>query len=174
MNYQNHQNQHLILHPTPLAQWHALINDAQLWRHLELGESLESYLVFLLMRYTDQPEFINSIIGIDFLKSLQAHQASQYWQLRDVGDKCLIFAGLFPEYCQHLRVENQYFSSIGRQAYLAIFNRDGNDLYLNLAHHFAHLREILLAIRLLATEPPQQLPLDESWHLLMNSFKSKH
>lgn len=36
----------LILHPTELSQWHALVNEAQATTDLILNESTESYLVF--------------------------------------------------------------------------------------------------------------------------------
>jgi hypothetical protein len=164
----------LILHPTPLAQWHAIINDAQLWRHLELGETLESYLVFLLMRYTDRPALNDSILGQELLQGLQAPDVGRQWQLRDVGDKCLLFAGLFPDYTQHLHVEGAYFNTVGRQAYRAIFHHYGNELYLDLAEHFTHMQDILLATRLLATEPIHELSIPNSLQILINSFKSNH
>ena len=46
----------LYLQPTPVAQWHALVNEAQLGCDVELGEELESYLVFMLMRFSDTRE----------------------------------------------------------------------------------------------------------------------
>ena len=42
----------LILHPTDISQWHALVNEAQAATRLILNENTESYLVFLLMRFS--------------------------------------------------------------------------------------------------------------------------
>ncbi len=53
----------LIVHPTDLAQWHALINEAQAMRSLQLAEDLESYVVFLLMRFTSRPEIASTILA---------------------------------------------------------------------------------------------------------------
>lgn len=57
----------LILHPTDISQWHALVNEAQAATRLILNEATESYLVFLLMRFTQNPKLIESIVALDFL-----------------------------------------------------------------------------------------------------------
>ena len=43
----------LILEPTSVAQWQALVREAQSECNCNLDETLESYLVFLLMRFGD-------------------------------------------------------------------------------------------------------------------------
>ena len=45
----------LILHPTDIAQWYALVNEAQVASQLNLTENTESYLVFLLQRFSQTP-----------------------------------------------------------------------------------------------------------------------
>jgi len=51
----------LILYPTETAQWHALVNEAQVSTRLMLNEDTESYLVFLLMRFSQSSEVECSI-----------------------------------------------------------------------------------------------------------------
>ena len=46
----------LILEPTSQAQWQTLVHEAQTACDRNLDETLESYLVFLLMRFADKPE----------------------------------------------------------------------------------------------------------------------
>ena len=62
----------LILHPTDISQWHALVNEAQASTRLILPENTESYLVFLLMRFSQSPELAESVLAVDFLNSMQA------------------------------------------------------------------------------------------------------
>ena len=90
----------LVLHPTATAQWHALVNEAESLRHIQLGEELESYLVFLLMRFTEKPEMAHSVLAMDFLDSVKAAGAERRDKLQDVGDKCLLFAGFISRTCR--------------------------------------------------------------------------
>ena len=46
----------LILHPTPMALWYSLICEAQKEVSVQLKTELESYLVFLLMRFHQRYE----------------------------------------------------------------------------------------------------------------------
>lgn len=85
----------LILHPTDISQWHALVNEAQAATQLMLTENTESYLVFLLMRFSHGPKLIESVIALDFLESMHRPKTLQMEVLRDVGDKSLLFAGYF-------------------------------------------------------------------------------
>ena len=48
----------LILEPTPQAQWQALVQEAPSVCDRHLDESLESSLVFMLMRFADQPQCV--------------------------------------------------------------------------------------------------------------------
>lgn len=85
----------LILHPTDISQWHALVNEAQAATQLMLPENTESYLVFLLMRFSQGPKLIESIVALDFLESMHRPKNMQMELLRDVGDKSLLFAAYF-------------------------------------------------------------------------------
>ena len=58
--------QNIVTYPTSMAQWHALINEATVGAHIRLNEDLESYLVFLLMRFTAKPDMAGSVLAIDF------------------------------------------------------------------------------------------------------------
>ena len=88
----------LILEPTPQAQWQSLLHEAQSACHQRLDESLESYLVFLLMRFTDRPECMARIMAEDYLQSQSLHGEQRADKLREVGDHCLLFSGLCPRH----------------------------------------------------------------------------
>ena len=57
----------LILEPTAQAQWQTLLQEAQSACDRHLDETLESYLVFLLMRFADKPHCTARIMAEDFL-----------------------------------------------------------------------------------------------------------
>lgn len=136
------------IQPSVTASWHRLIRQAQAHRHITLDESLESYLVFLLMRFTDRTEFSNSILAIDFLESYRANQPVDHFQ--EVGDKCLLLSGLFPERADKLNVSVDYFNRIGRSAYSNLiedFCFVEDDLYRELSQEFITLRDTLESMR---------------------------
>lgn len=140
----------LILHPTDVSQWHALVNEAQAATRLVLNENTESYLVFLLMRYTQGPQLIESVVALDFLESMKKPRKLQLELLREVGDKSLLFCGLFPGIAQRRHVNLSYFSEMGQAAYLTVSELHRNEesaLYFQLSAQFATLKQILQAMR---------------------------
>lgn len=139
----------IILHPTDLCQWHALVNEAQSSTRVVLDEELESYLVFLLMRFALSTDWIESPIALDFLKSMQ-QKPIQLETLRGVGDKSLLFAGLFPEVALKRHVGLDYYIDMGKSAYLAVSEleeKQNSQLYYHLSLNFLNLKTILDSLR---------------------------
>jgi len=140
----------LILHPTETSQWYALVNEAQASTRLVLNENTESYLVFLLMRFSQGPKLIESVIALDFLNSMQANYRRQVELLKDVGDKSLLFCGLFPGIAERRNLNLSYFSGMGQAAYLTVSERQesgSGTLFLQLSEQFLSLQQILQAMR---------------------------
>ena len=140
----------LILHPTDISQWHALVNEAQAATRLILNENTESYLVFLLMRFSQGPKLIESVVALDFLESIHKSRTHQLDLLRDIGDKSLLFCGLFPGMANKKHVSLNYFSDMGQAAYLSIGELQDSitaELYLQLSAQFLSLQQILQAMR---------------------------
>ena len=140
----------LILHPTDISQWHALVNEAQASTKLILNENTESYLVFLLMRFTQGTKLIESIVALDFLESTRKPRIRQVELLRDVGDKSLLFCGLFPGIAKKKHVSLSYFTEMGQAAYLTVGELHESktaDLYFQLSAQFIQLQQILQAMR---------------------------
>src|SRR5471030_246570 len=100
----------LILHPTDISQWHALVNEAQASTRLILNENTESYLVFLLMRFSQGPKLIESVVALDFLESMHRPRKLQMELMCEVGDKSLLFSGLFPGIAKKRHVSLNYFT----------------------------------------------------------------
>lgn len=136
----------LILEPTTTAQWQRLIREAASTSAHELGEELESYLVFLLMRFCRDPALTKRVMAIEFLESLHAQGQLRNAALRDVGDQCLLFAGIFPRLARRRMVKISYFVDLGRSAYheLSEFvSLSAAELYRELCAAFVSLMEVL-------------------------------
>ena len=140
----------LILHPTDISQWHALVNEAQAATKLVLNENTESYLVFLLMRFSQTTQLMESVMALDFLESMRLPGKRQVELLREVGDKSLLFCGLFPGMAVKRHVRLTYFSELGQAAYLTVSEleeRESAFLYSELSAQFITLQNILQAMR---------------------------
>jgi len=140
----------LILHATSTAQWHTLLNEAQKHSAIYLKEDLESYLVFLLMRFAEQPSLATSVLGLEFLHGCQTlSDPNRIHLLKEVGDKCLLFAGLFPGRAKRRRVKVSYFVKLGRTAYSTLSNYQFPEepLFTHLCQEFTNLMDVLQATR---------------------------
>jgi len=146
---------HLILQPTATAQWQALVKEAEKSSHMLLHEDLESYLVFLLVRFTGKPEMAKSVLALEFLHGAQAVGQQQQEELRDVGDKCLLTAGLFPGRAIRKRVRISYFVQLGQNAYAALAVNSKQtlaELYKALEEGFVSLMDVLHVVRELSDD----------------------
>ena len=156
----------LVLQPTDVAQWHALVNEAQAACQCNLDESLESYLVFLLMRFAERPDLAGKVMALEFLQA-QQETGQITMQLRDVGDQCLLFSGLFPQLAERRLVKVSYFVGIGRAAYdqlASLVDGHSDRLYARLAEAFVAIMDVLQAMRGLSGEAVlQPLAAAELW-----------
>lgn len=156
----------LILHPTSIAQWHALLAEAQKSCAIHLKEDIESYLIFLLMRFIDNPAIASSIVGLDFLYGYQElTQLRQQRLLKEVGDKCLLFAGLFPGRAVKRRVKISYFVKLGQTAYSLVSQYSAQEeLFTKLCWQFPTLMDVLQAMRKTPSLTQNLLQAFELWH----------
>jgi hypothetical protein len=139
-----------ILTENQTALWVDLVHEAEHDAAAPLGEELESYLVFLLIAHMRDTHLHRDAIAIDFL--LAKTQAGQRHrdELRKVGDRCLLLAGLYPEQARRRMVGLDYFISMGSQAYheLAHALRAAvGEIYEHLAERFARVVRVLLEVR---------------------------
>ncbi len=158
----------LLLHPTPTAQWQQIVHEAQAAAECHLDEALESYLVFLLMRFTDRPELVDAVLALDYLNSMAAVGRDRRDRLRDVGDQCLLYSGLFPQRAARRCVDIGYFVGLGRSAYQQLSEsleyRPG-ELYARLAQAFVALMDVLQMMREIGLGRPclDALSAAQSW-----------
>lgn len=150
----------LVLHPSAMAQWHSLVKEASQASGIDLNEDLESYLVFLLMQHSRSTEMIAKPFALDFLESIKSSKRENQAILREVGDTCLIFSGLFPKSAARKRVGISYYVKLGQSAYGSLSGSYHNHLALlfnELCEHFIQLMDVLHALR---TSNPQAATLD--------------
>jgi hypothetical protein len=149
-------------HATEL--WQQLVHEGGARVGAGLDEELESYLVFLLMRHQNDAPLLGRVLALEYLQALELGGQRRLDELRDVGDRCLILAGLFPEQARRRRVDDDYFIVLGqgayhavaeqaRAAYAALFNR--------LAEAYAALVSVLSGVRATFDDhgpPSQRMP----------------
>lgn len=148
----------LLVESTPIALWHKIIHEAEATCSMTLPDDLESYLVFLLARYINKPEMVKEIMAQDFLKGLKLTAKLREVALQEVGDKCLIFTGLFPKIAEKRLVKISYYVNLGQAAYGHI-SKKHTDLYYSLAQQFVGLMDVLQSVRVYSKEHPDLLPL---------------
>lgn len=140
----------LVVNPHATAQWHALVKEAEKHNGVQFDEEIESYLVFMLMRYTERPELAAKVMALDYLESLLSHGNEKRQRMRDVGDQCLLFSGLFPRRAERRRVSIAYYVNLGRSAYQSVADVAQNTMatmFSQLANSFVELMDVLQAMR---------------------------
>lgn len=129
------------------ALWQELIREALARNGGRLDESQESYLVFVLLRHQRDEHLLARIQALEWLDAQQQTGSARSDALRDVGDRCLLVAGLFPDLAQRRRVGVDYFVDLGRGAYQGVADA-GRDAYAGLfAHLAASYRELVAVLR---------------------------
>lgn len=137
---------------TPAEVWQALVQEAAGRAGRRLDETRESYLVFVLLRYQGDAWLLSHAQGLDWLDALNLIGSPRADALRDVGDRCLLVAGLFPGLAERRRVSVDYFIDIGRSAYLGVAGASRQAyaaLYEQLARSYRELVVTLNAMRAL-------------------------
>lgn len=140
----------IVTNSTSTTQWQDLVTEASQTCRISLTEDIESYLVFLLMRFSCSPQIASKVMALEFLETLNSNGVQKSQALRDVGDQCLLYSGLFPGRARRRRVRVSYYVNIGKSAYLSLaeFGRKSeNNLFTNLANSFVPLMDILQSMR---------------------------
>jgi len=135
--------------------WQQLIKEAAEFNGVPLDEELESYLVFLLMRHLQDADLATRTMAVEYLTGMQSQGQQRLEQMRDVGDQCLLYSGLFPEIAERRQVTVSYYVNMGRTAYLQLSELTQNTIalmYNHLAESFVALMDTLQAIRCLGQQ----------------------
>lgn len=135
--------------------WYELVRDGEQRMHTPLPESIESYLVFVLLRHQRDAAMGGRIMALEWLDSVERVGSERADSLRDVGDRCLLIAGMFPRLAERRQVRPSYYAALGRGAYEAVAasSRAG---YAELFEQLARAFDAML--RVLAGLHPRQAP----------------
>lgn len=106
-----------ILQGEATGLWRDLVLEGEARSATSLEEDVEAYLVFVLMRHLGDAGLLRRTMALDLLEALEASGRARLDELRDVGDRCLLIAGLFPRVAARRRVGSHYFADLGRGAY---------------------------------------------------------
>jgi len=136
------------IQPTETASWYYLIHEAEESANRWLPEMLESYLVFMLMRFMRRQDLTAGVVAKRFLKGLLARGSARHRKLREVGDQCLLISGWFPGLAEKRRLTESYYVDLGRSAYGALGDA-GDDQTSELFQLLC--QAFLPAVRVLAT-----------------------
>ncbi|MDT8281674.1 MAG: hypothetical protein RQ982_02550 [Gammaproteobacteria bacterium] len=155
-----------ILESSEVSQWHTLVQEAEQDYGQHLDETMQSYLVFTLMRFTKNQQLNSSAIALDYLNSHHLPQNLRSEKLRDIGDQCLLVSGLYPQSTERRHVGASYYVDLGRSAYhhiSTVTQRGVAELYQQLAESFILLMDLLQTIRQYSMPTLQPLAALELW-----------
>lgn len=130
--------------------WQAVVREACARCGQTLDEAQESYLVFVLLRHQRDGQLLARTQALEWLEAQLRVGSARTDALRDVGDRCLLIAGLFPALAQRRRVSVEYFIDLGRGAYQGVAESGRSaytDLFAQLACTYHQLVQTLRAIR---------------------------
>ncbi len=130
--------------------WQSLVREACARNAQTLDEAQESYLVFVLLRHQRDGHLLARTQALEWLEAQLRVGTARTDALRDVGDRCLLIAGLFPALAQRRRVSVDYFIDLGRGAYQGVADSGRSayaELFAQLATSYHQLVAALRGIR---------------------------
>ncbi len=156
----------LILAETELEQWHKLVQAAEADYGCHLDETMQSYLVFTLMRFMKKQDLNTQALALEYLQTHGLPSLMKQEQLRDIGDQCLLVSGLYPKRAEKKLVRVSYYVNLGRTAYhnLSDCAQQGiAELYSQLEETFTLLMDLLQTIRQYNSPAMQPIAAMELW-----------
>lgn len=133
-----------------LALWQGLVAEGEDSAGVRLSEATESYLVFLLMQHLRDGALAGRTLALEWLSALERAGTVRAEQLREVGDRSLLIAGLYPGLAERRRVGCDYYVRIGELAYDGAADsarRSERPLFAELAATVRPLVRVLSALR---------------------------
>ena len=142
----------------PAELWQALVHEAATRGGTPLDDTRESYLVFVLLRYQRDDTLLARTQALDWFGAQLQCGTPRADALRDVGDRCLLIAGLYPGLATRRRVQADYFIEMGRGAYLEVAEASRH-AYATLFEQLARsYRELVRTLRAMRASPDVPLP----------------
>ncbi|MGE0384416.1 MAG: hypothetical protein AB7Q97_06760 [Gammaproteobacteria bacterium] len=158
------------VHTRDVAPWHALITVAEAQEQHCLAPDLSGYLATMLLRYIGRPEFLHDACARQYIGTALAGDQMPHQSLRDLADRCLLFAGLFPDMVLQGGTPVRRYVELGRGAYERLGGAGG--IYARVCEHFVELMDVLQSIREMQAAGPNLDPL--ATYDLWSSTGSRH
>lgn len=97
--------------------WLNLVKEGEARSKLQLDADMEHFLTQLLRHRMTDASIGNRVLALEYLQAFQTHAQNKTQLLHQVGDSCVILAGLFPKRAKRKGVSLSYFLQLGRSAY---------------------------------------------------------
>lgn len=130
-----------------------LLQSAMRAQAVNSSEEVEFYLVKLLEQLARPPRQLDDRpLALDYLESFHVPLPHRYGKLKHVGDTALSMAGLFIEALQRKLVTSDYYSTLGRTAYVHLARLGDmagphrGELFAELADRFSEFVRVLAEI----------------------------
>ena len=123
------------------AVWHALMSKSQLVSNIQLPHLVEAYISDLVIRAM-RARRIRSEQALDNLLL-----NSEHGDLHQIGDECLILAGLMPEYAIREEIPLSYFVNVAYRAYSQLADDVDEEIYRSLAANLIDCIDVLHTLR---------------------------
>jgi hypothetical protein len=145
-----------MIHNTPqfhqIITWYDLVEKAMEQAGYQGNEAVGQYLVMTLDHFTKENDLASAVIALDFLMAFNSLGREGGGKMRQVGDECLLLAGLFPERAARKHVSVDYFIGMGQEAYHILTHPTfkwlyDTTLFAKLSQDFPHLIDVLRALR---------------------------
>jgi hypothetical protein len=150
----------------PLQLWYDLVRDGEERVRTRLPEVIESYLVFMLQRHQGDTVLGARILALDWLEGHECVGRGRADALRDVGDRCLLIAGLFPRLAERRNLQPGYYAALGQAAYgqVAAATRAGYaELFAQLARAFDAMLRVLGGLAPPSRHPAARALAEPGW-----------
>ena len=123
----------LAIHTADSAVWHALITKSQLVSNIQLPHFVEQYISDLVIRAMQAQRCRNERT----IETLLC--GAEHGDLHQIGDECLLLAGLMPERVIREEIPVSYFVNVAYRAYSQLGEDSGERIYCALAEHLNRL-----------------------------------
>jgi hypothetical protein len=114
---------------------------------LYLDENVEHYLVFLLARHFDKPNFEGgkTVAEMALEAKQEPNDDKRHAALKQVGDVCLLVSSLVPFYKMRRGIKPKYYVDMGRAAFGTLSGMKYNytDVYERVYQDFPKMRDVL-------------------------------
>ena len=132
-------------HLADTAPWRALLTKAQFVARVELHALVEEYLVGVLFRTSISPGTVDDTVVA--AESGRFEQSESADALREIGDHCLVYAGLYPEHAIERDVPLACFVRVGAAAYREFGKLTADPMFTLIADCFVEIIGVLHTLR---------------------------